>query len=133
MNLDDKIKQALQMDADEVEQVLAKDQGLLDQALPVFRNNMRRWNIFGILLGFVTGGLMIWTGYHFFSSDSMDDRVFWGVLSLAFLTGNMGIKIWFWMEMNKHATQREIKRLELAVAQLTAKLSQDKSMSKKNP
>lgn len=127
MNLDDKIKQALKMEDEEVEQVLAKENGILDQVLPIFRNNMRRWNVFGILLGFITAAFMLWTGYHFFISDNMDDRMFWGVLALAFLTGNMGIKIWFWMEMNRHATQREIKRLELAITQLSAKLTQDKA------
>ena len=63
-------------------------------------------------------------GYQFFISEGMDDRIFWGVLLLAFWTGTIGIKIWFWLEMNRNSTLREIKRLELAVAQLTVKLNQ---------
>jgi hypothetical protein len=31
----------------------------------------------------------------------------------------MDTKIWIWLEMNRASTLREIKRLELAVAQLT--------------
>ena len=69
--------------------------------------------------------LMIWSGYHFFVSEELDERVFWGVLFLALWTGTIGIKVWFWLEMNRNSTHREIKRLELAVAKLTIKLEQD--------
>jgi len=123
MNLDDKIKQALEMDAKEIEQVLSKEYGLFDKLFGIFRGSMRNWNIFGMTLAAVTGVFMFWSGYHFFISESLDDRLFWGVLLLAFWTGTMGLKIWFWLEMNRHSTSREIKRLELAVAQLTAKLN----------
>ena len=123
MNLDDKIKQALQMDANEVELLMAKEKGLFGRLFGVFRGNMRLWNIFAMILSVVTAILMFYSGYYFFISESQNDRLFWGVLLLAFWTGTMGLKIWFWMEMNRHATSREIKRLELAVAQLTAKLT----------
>jgi hypothetical protein len=125
MNLDDKIKQALQMDAKEVEMVLSKEDGLFSQLFGLFRGNMMFWNIFGLALAVVTAVLMFWSGYHFFISEGLDERIFWGVLLLSFWTGTMGIKIWFWLEMNRNSTLREIKRLELAVAQLTVKLNQD--------
>ena len=125
MNLDDKIKEALQMDAKEVEMVLSKDDGLFNQLFGVFRGSMMIWNIFGLVLAVATAVLMFWSGYHFFISEGLDERIFWGVLLLAFLTGTMGIKIWFWLEMNRNSTSREIKRLELAVAQLTVKLNQN--------
>ncbi len=125
MNLDDKIKQALQMDTEEMERVLSKEKGLYTRLLSIFRGSMRRWNIFGMVLATITAGLMVWSGYHFFISGSLDERLFWGVLSIAFWTGVMGIKIWFWLEMNRYSSSREIKRLELAIAQLTAKLNQD--------
>lgn len=124
MNLDDRIKNALKMDAKEVELVLNEGDGLVAQLIGVFRGSMRFWNIFGLLLSLVTAVFMFWSGYHFFISESLDDRVFWGMLTLALWTGTMGLKIWFWMEMNRYSTSREIKRLELAVAQLTEQLSQ---------
>ena len=111
------------MDANEVELLMAKEKGLFGRLFGVFRGNMRLWNIFAMILSVVTAILMFYSGYYFFISESQNDRLFWGVLLLAFWTGTMGLKIWFWMEMNRHATSREIKRLELAVAQLTAKLT----------
>ncbi len=122
MNLDDKIKQALKMDANEIEEVLSKDKGLFAQLGGVFRGSMRFWNYYGMALAVVTAIFMFWSGFHFFISESLDERLFWGVLLLAFWTGTMGLKIWFWLEMNRNATSREIKRLELAIAQLTAKM-----------
>ena len=125
MNLDDKIKQALQMDAKEVERVLSKDNGMFKQFFGIFRGNMRFWNMYGMAIAIVTAVLMFWSGYHFFISETQDDRLFWGVLLLAFWSGTMGLKIWFWLEMNRYSTSREIKRLELAVTQLTAKMSKE--------
>ena len=122
MNLDDKIKQALAADSEQVAQLLDTDTGMYDRIFDVFRGNMRFWNMFAFLLSVIIAGFMIWSGYHFFTTQSADDKLFWGVLLLIFWTGTLGLKIWFWLEMNRHATSREIKRLELVVAQLVAKL-----------
>lgn len=122
MNLDDKIKQALTADSEQVAQLLNTDTGMYDRIFDVFRGNMRFWNMFAFLLSIIIAGFMFWSGYHFFTSQSADDKLYWGALLLIFWTGTLGLKIWFWLEMNRHATSREIKRLELVVAQLAAKL-----------
>ena len=125
MNLDEKIKEALKMDAKEVEMVLSREDDLFSQLFGIFRGSMIMWNIFGLVLALVTAVLMIWSGYHFFVSEELGERVFWGFLFLALWTGTIGIKVWFWLEMNRNSAHREIKRLELAVAKLTIKLEQD--------
>lgn len=125
MDLDNKIKQALQMDDKEIEQVLNEENGLFSQLFGIFRGKRMLLNIFGLALSIMTAIFAFWSGYHFFISENLDDRVFWGVLLLAFCTGTMGIKVWFWLEMNRFSTSREIKRLELAIAQLTAKLNKE--------
>jgi len=118
MNIDEKIKQALQQDVADAEQILAPEPGLFARLFGLYSGKMKRWNMFGTLLAFATAILMFWCGYEFFVSVSLEDRVFWGVLLILSLVGNMGLKIWFWMEMNRHSMSREIKRVELAVAQL---------------
>ncbi|WP_144394993.1 DUF6768 family protein [Pleionea sediminis] len=126
MNLDDKIKQALKMDQAEVEQVLLSEKGLLPRVLGVFKGSMKGWNIMGFILAVATAIGMFWCGYYFFVSDNLMEQVFWGFIALAFLTANMATKIWFWMEMNRHSTSREIKRLEVVIAQLVAQLNESK-------
>ncbi|WMS87051.1 DUF6768 family protein [Pleionea litopenaei] len=123
MNLDDKIKQALKMDEAEVNKLLAEEGGLFAQLGGVFSGSMKGWNIYGFILSFFIAAAMFWCGYEFFVSTTLDERIFWGVLTIAAAVMTMGIKIWFWMEMSRHSTLREIKRLELAVAQLYAKHS----------
>jgi len=124
MNLDDKIKQALKVDAEEIELLMTKEKGLFEQLFAIFKGNRRHWNVFGMILAVLTAITMFWSFYHFILANNLDDRIFWGVISLALWTGNMGLKVWFWLEMNRNSTSREIKRLEIAVAQLTAKLHQ---------
>tara|TARA_Y100000310_G_C20284737_1_gene624310 strand:+ start:134 stop:505 length:372 start_codon:yes stop_codon:yes gene_type:complete len=120
MNLDDKIKEALKMEEQEVEQILREDQGLFAQLAAVFKGNMKGWNLFGLLLATVTAIIMFYSGYQFFINETLDERVFWGVIFIVSWTGNMGLKIYFWLEMNKNATVREIKRVELAITRLAA-------------
>lgn len=126
MNLDDKIKQALKMDQIEMEQALLPENGLIPRVLGVFRGSMKGWNIFGFILSFAMAIGMFWSGYQFFISDSSSDQIFWGFVAMAFWTGTMGTKIWFWMEMSRYATSREIKRLEVVVAQLVERLNESK-------
>ena len=120
MNLDDKIKEALKMEEQDVEQILREDQGLFAQLAAVFKGNMKGWNLFGLLLATVTAIIMSYSGYQFFINETLDERVFWGVIFIVSWTGNMGLKIYFWLEMNKNATVREIKRVELAITRLAA-------------
>ena len=127
MNLDDKIKEALKMDTEKADILLSKEDGLVSQLVGIFRGHMMIWNMFGLVLALFTTVLMCWSGYHFFTSDGLDERVFYGVITLVTWTGTIGIKVWFWLEMNRNANHREIKRLELAIATLMIKLEQDKT------
>lgn len=64
---------------------------------------------------------MLWAFYQFLVADSVDDRVFWGVLFVSALTAQIAMKLWSWMEINRNSVLREIKRVELAVARLDQK------------
>jgi hypothetical protein len=66
--------------------------------------------------------LAIWCGVRFFRAPEIRDMLIWGAGCGMFLAGTMGLKIWFWMDMQRSMTSREIKRLELQVASLAAKL-----------
>jgi hypothetical protein len=63
-------------------------------------------------------GLTVWCGYEFFTAASVDDRVFWGVLAVVGFHGVSMLKMWFFMEMNRHSVTRELKRVEIALARL---------------
>jgi hypothetical protein len=46
----------------------------------------------------------------------------WGAASALAFAGISLIKVWFWLELQKNAIVREVKRLEVQVASLAAQL-----------
>ena len=46
----------------------------------------------------------------------------WGAASALAFAGVPFIKLWFWLELEKNAVVREVKRLEVQVASLAAQL-----------
>ncbi|MGS0730262.1 DUF6768 family protein, partial [Shewanella sp. 0m-11] len=77
------------------------------------------WMILMSIIAFVLSLLMLWSGYQFFfvvvSSVAL---IKWGVTLLLASMMQIAIKMWIYNEMNRNATAREIKRLELAVVKL---------------
>lgn len=59
----------------------------------------------------------------FFSVDDTKALIQWGIGSLAFLLGVSMLKVFAWMQMDKNALLREIKRLELQISSLSGKIS----------
>jgi hypothetical protein len=93
-----------------------------DLLTETFRGRLRWLNLFGGLLSFVFFGLAVYCAVMIFRTDALPAMIRWG-LGFAFcLSAVWGLKLWFWMEMQRHATSREIKRVELAVAHLAAEL-----------
>lgn len=80
-----------------------------------------------ILMNFMTlifFGLFIYCMIQFFESEATKDLIQWGVGTLIFLLGVSMLKIFAWMQMDKNALLREIKRLELQVSSLSGKISE---------
>lgn len=118
MNLDDKIKQALEKELPDVEQILVQEEGLFDMLFATFKSNMRGWVIAVNVVIVMVTVLMFWTGYEFFTAANADDSIFWGICLVLSLNGQIALKQWIWSEMRRSSMMREIKRLELAIARL---------------
>ena len=58
----------------------------------------------------------------FFNTDVNKELLKWGIGSLMFLSGVSMLKMFAWMQMDKNAVLREIKRLELQVSSLAGKI-----------
>ena len=117
MNIDDKITQALEAEAKRLEPLLLDDKGLFSRLLPIYRGAMRRWVWLVNGLALLTSGLMLWTGYEFFSADLQSSQVFWGICLILTLQLQIGLKNWLVMEMNRASLAREMKRLEITLLQ----------------
>lgn len=58
----------------------------------------------------------------FFSTDAINELIKWGIGSIAFLIGVSMLKMFAWLQMDKNALMREIKRLELQILSLSGRI-----------
>lgn len=118
MSTDDRIRETLEAMTGEADRLEVDERGLFGMLSRVFTGGLKRWAVFGMALTLAFVGLTVWTGYRFFVAPDVDSRVLWGVLALAAFHAVSMFKLWFFMEMNRHSTTREIKRVEIELARL---------------
>jgi len=118
--IDDTIRRALSPTDLQAYEALSGELSPAAEAIGMFRS-ARRFSIWGVAFAgaaFVgLGGYATWR-----MTDAKDLREMLGWLLLAIfamLTLTL-VKLWFWLEMQRVALVREIKRLELQIASLIA-------------
>ncbi len=67
-------------------------------------------------------GLFIYCLVQFFNVEATKDLLKWGLGSIVFMLGVSILKVFAWMQMDKNAIMRELKRLELQVSSLYHKI-----------
>lgn len=109
--LDDDIRKALANE--EASYDFDREEGVFRQMAGIYHGKLRWMAIFATIECVVCAVLMVWAGIEFFKTDDTQWQIFYatGILLLAMLL--LLVKLWGWMLMNRHALQREIKRLEL--------------------
>ena len=122
MDIDEKIKAELKNDAIDLDKIMIDEEGILSMLSSALNGGMRRWVIFMHILAVVIGLLAIWTGYRFFVSDEIKDMLFWGFCALVAIIANGFLKQWLFMEIHRSSVMREVKRVEVALAKLSAKM-----------
>ena len=75
------------------------------------------------LMTLIFFGLFIYCIIEFFNTDVTNDLIKWGIGGFIFLLAVSMLKIFAWMQMDKNALIREIKRLELQVSSLSGRIS----------
>lgn len=66
--------------------------------------------------------LFIYCLVQFFNAEATKELLKWGLGSIVFLLGVSMLKVFAWMQMDKNAILREMKRLELQVSSLYHKI-----------
>ena len=118
MSIDERIRKELEQKGTPIDHLKADETGLFPMLFRVFTGGMARWAGFAMALTLVVFGLTLWSGYSFFTATTTDGRIFWGIVALAALHSLSMLKLWFFMEMNRHSVTREVKRMEIALARL---------------
>lgn len=66
--------------------------------------------------------LSVYCTIQFFEMETTNDLILWGIGGLICLMVVSMLKIFAWMQMDKNAILRELKRLELQVSSLSHKI-----------
>jgi hypothetical protein len=116
--IDDRISGALDADDRAFLESLDDGRGLFRQMGDAMTGPLGGWAklIFVILL--IMAGVLFYCVWQLVTAASTDERVVWGIASLAVLTAQGFAKDWFFSRMNMLAILREVKRLQVQVAML---------------
>lgn len=93
--------------------------------LATFKTRNKFITIFGFIYSLAFLGLAIWCAVRFFQATETQHQLAWGFgVTLCMMAVSI-IKVWFWLEMQRIAVTREVKRVELLTAKLLERLGQD--------
>jgi Family of unknown function (DUF6768) len=121
-DLDQAIRQSLSAEDAALLDRLGADQALHRQVLATFEGRLRWFNVAGWIAGFVLFVVASVLAWQFVQAEDLGDMLRWGAASALAFAGLALIKVWFWLELQKNAIVREVKRLEVQVASLAAQL-----------
>ena len=121
-DLDQAIRQSLSAEDAALLDRLGADQALHRQVLATFEGRLRWFNVAGWIAGVVLFGVACVLAWRFVQAEELRDMLRWGAASALAFAGIALIKVWFWLELQKNAIVRDVKRLEVQVASLAAQL-----------
>jgi hypothetical protein len=120
--LDRSIRQSLSAEDAGLFDRFGADQALHRQLLATFTGHLWWFNLAGWVAGFVLFAVASTFAWRFWSAQELDDMLRWGAASALAFAGLALVKVWFWLELQKNAIVREVKRLEVQVASVAAQL-----------
>ncbi|MFZ2031546.1 MAG: DUF6768 family protein [Vitreimonas sp.] len=122
-DLDKAIREGYSAEDAALMQRLASDPTMTRQVLDAFQGPFGGLNILSVVFTLAmlgAGGYCVW---RFLDAADVRDMLIWGGGAAIALCGIAMVKLWFWMELQRNATVREIKRLELQVSRLASRLA----------
>lgn len=101
------------------------EQSILDMALGVFKGRNKAIYLFVFLFSFALFGVFVYSLMAFLDADNVTDMLRYGALGFLSILVITAVKIWYWMQMNTNALQREMKRIEIQLAALMQERQRD--------
>jgi len=100
------------------------EQGLLGSIKSIFMGKLGWLAIIMNIINLAVFGYMIYCFIQFFDVTETNELIKWGLGIVVCITFMSMIKLYGWMQMDKRAILREMKRLELQVSSLSSKISE---------
>jgi hypothetical protein len=99
-----------------------EEQNVLAMVLGLFKGKNKWVLIMMNIVTLVFFALFIYCLVQFFNVEATKDLLKWGFGALTFMLGVSMLKVFAWMQMDKNAILREMKRLELQISSLSGKM-----------
>lgn len=120
-NLDRAIREALSQEDAEFLARFEDRSTPIGEVMDTFKGRWAMINALAAVFTFVLFGACLYFVWQMFSASDVREVVMWSVAVIFALVSIAMLKMYFFMEMNKNVLLREMKRLELQVARLTAR------------
>jgi hypothetical protein len=101
-----------------------EEQGLLGMVGSIFKGKLGWLAVIMNIVNLIVFGVLIYCLIQFFNVTETNELIKWGFGASICLLFNTMIKLYAWMQMDKRAILREMKRLELQVSSLAAKTNE---------
>jgi len=102
-----------------------EEQNVFEMVGGLFQGKNKWIMILMNLMTLVFFGLFVYCTVQFFNTNETNEMLKWGIGGLVFLFGVSMLKVFAWMQMDKNAILREMKRLELQVSSLSGKINEN--------
>ncbi len=103
-----------------------EEQSLLEMVLGVYQGKLKWFAILTAVIMAVVFGLAVYCLIQFLQADDAKEMILWACGMFGAMILSSMLKLFHWMQMDKNAILRELKRVELQVGVLAAKLGEDK-------
>lgn len=97
------------------------EQNVLQMLGGVYRGKNSWLMVLTNIVQLVFFALFIYCAIQFFKVEETNDLIKWGIGGIVTLFAQSMLKLFTWMQMDKNAILREIKRIELQVSSLAGK------------
>ena len=101
-----------------------EEQNLFQMVTGLFKGKNTWMMVLMNIINLVFFVLFVYCVIQFFGTEVTNELITWGLGAFACLTVVGMLKLFSWMQMDKNALLREIKRLELQVSSLSMKMSE---------
>jgi hypothetical protein len=101
-----------------------EEQGLWGMIGSLFQGKLGWFVVLMNGVNLIIFGILIYCLIQFFNVTDTNELIKWGLGIIICLIFNTMIKLYAWMQMDKNAILREMKRLELQVSSLSGKMSE---------
>ena len=97
------------------------EEGLFASVKRMFKGKFKWIILIMVLVNFVILGFFIYSIIQFFEAEEIKEIIKWSAASFICILIMSMLKLFSWMQMNKNAMLREMKRLEVLIASSHAK------------